>query len=222
MSDHQRERRLENSANAEKMNSLIVEMERDANEEAEDIISEAKKEADRRLQYADSQARSIIQDAEEKAKIQFDAIRTRLLSGNSIEAKRRSMQIRESVFNEVGEKARAVLQAMVTKKQYRTVLLNLITEAAVGLGEEIAVVNASRPERKIIDAGLLRAAERNVHTILGNKVKLTVSKKAALLGQGVTLASTDNQTAFNNQIETIFMRKNAEIRKLIYEKLFGD
>jgi vacuolar-type H+-ATPase subunit E/Vma4 len=216
------ERRLETSADTENLNSLILEMERDANEESEGIISEAKKEADRRLQYAESQAQSIIQDAEDKAKMQSETKKARLLSGISIEAKRRSIQIRESIFNEVWEKARAVLHTMVNKKGYRTVVLNLITEAAIGLGEEKAMVNASQPERKIIDEGLLREAERNVHTILGNRVKLTLSKESALLGQGVVLTSADDRTAFNNQIETRFRRKTTEIRKLIYEKLFGD
>jgi vacuolar-type H+-ATPase subunit E/Vma4 len=216
------ERRLETASNTENMNSLILEMERDAKEESETIISEAKKEADRRLQYAESQAQSIIHDAEEKAKMQSEAIKARLSSGNSIEAKRRAIQIRESILGEVWQKAGGLLHTMVNKQGYRRVLLNLLTEAAVGLGVEKAMVNASQPERKIIDERLLREVEMKVQSILGNRVKLTLSKEAALLGQGVVLTSEDNRTAFNNQIETRFKRKSADIRNLIYVKLFGD
>ena len=44
--------------------------------------------------------------------------------------------------------------------------------------------------------------------------------RAALQAQGVVLTAADGRTAFNNQVPTRMLRRQREIRKLIYDVLF--
>ena len=62
-----------------------------------------------------------------------------------------------------------------------------------------------------------RAAERT-----GKPVDLTLSEARPLKSQGVVLTAADGRTAFNNQVRTRMMRKQREIRTLIYNTLFAD
>jgi vacuolar-type H+-ATPase subunit E/Vma4 len=51
---------------------------------------------------------------------------------------------------------------------------------------------------------------------------LTLSDTPPLKSQGVVLTAADGRTAFNNQVKTRMLRKQREIRMLIYNALFTD
>ena len=202
------------------MKALVSGIEQDANSESESLLGEARTEAQRRLLYAEKQAESILQEASEKAEEQVERIRSHLLSGVNIEAKRRFMHMQDEVYGEVVGRARDRLQGLMEKKEYPKVLLGLVVEAAIGIGmPPSARVNATEQERTLITGKLLDEAVKKVKALTGRSMELTISDEAPLRGQGIVLTSGDGRIAFNNQMETRLKRINSEIRKIIHEKL---
>jgi vacuolar-type H+-ATPase subunit E/Vma4 len=201
--------------------ALIAGIEEEASVEAELILSEARKYAEERLAEAKRHAQSIIEEAQRKAEAQASIARSRVLAGLKTEIKRKSMRIRESIVQDVIEKAKNEIRAMVSKPGYREVLQNWIVESAIGLGADSAVVNASAGERALIDEALLERAKERVKELTEREVELRLSTDQPLSRQGVVLTAADGKTAYNNQVEARFLRFHPRIRKLIYEKLFG-
>ena len=127
--------------------------------------------------------------------------------------------MRDRIVSEAQAAVRARLAAMVGTGEYRRMLAGWIAEAAIGLGEAEAEVNASAAERAVIDAALLAEAERDALESAGRKVRLTLSGGPPLLGQGVVLTSTNGRVAYNNQVATRLLREQSRIRSLIQEAL---
>jgi len=202
--------------------AIISGIEMEAQEEVERILSEAKNNADQRREYAKKQAKSILEEAEKKAAEQSKAVKTRMLSGVAIEVRRTSMGAMESIFNEIIGRVKVQLGGLVRSAGYSKVICNWIIEAAVGLGAETALVNASADERALIDKDLLKEAEQKVEKILVSPVKLVVSDDTPLRSQGVMLTAANKRTAFNNQVEARLRRRQSEIRAMVYEKIFGE
>jgi vacuolar-type H+-ATPase subunit E/Vma4 len=199
---------------------IVTSIDQEAREEIENLLSAAKQEADRRLLYAENQAESIIREAEERAKEQIDTLRTRILSGISVEVKRKTLHIREQLYDEVLQRATEMLEALMEKDEYREILLNLITEAAVGLGVSSMTVNATGQELELIDRQMLDEAEKRIERYSGKKIRLQKSTAPPLKSQGVLLSSDDNRVTYNNQMKTRMARKQMEIRSIVHEQLF--
>jgi vacuolar-type H+-ATPase subunit E/Vma4 len=203
------------------MEALVSGMEQEAQQEADKVIARAQKESERKILYAERQVESILNEATERAETQAEKIRQQALSGVTVEAKRRSMNIQEDMYREILHRAVSRLEILTDTDGYREVLIGYIVEAAVGLDVPAARVNATEHERKMISKALLGEAERKVKKITSKNVRLTLSGEPPLKKQGVVLTSEDNRTAYDNRIETRLMRKALEIRQHIQERLFA-
>ena len=201
--------------------ALISGIESDARKEADKILGEAKKRASELRMYTEKQIESILREAEEKARTQSEAIKKKVLSGVEIEVKRKSLYLKEKIFSEVLSRVKEEFKSLIQTQSYRTVLLNWIVEAAVGLGVDEAIVSTSKNEQHLIDEELLRRAEKQVSDILGKNVKLRLSRNSGTQ-QGIVLTASDGRTAFNNQVATRLLRYQQKIRDLIYTQLFGE
>jgi vacuolar-type H+-ATPase subunit E/Vma4 len=201
--------------------ALISGIESDARKEANKILGEAKKRASELRMYTEKQVESILRDAEEKARTQSEAIEKKVLSGVEIEVKRKFLYLKEKIFSEVLSRVKEEFKSLIQTQSYRTVLLNWIVEAAVGLGVDEGIVSTSKNEQHLIDQELLRRAEKQVSDILGKNVKLRLSRNSGTQ-QGIVLTASDGRTAFNNQVATRLLRYQRKIRDLIYTQLFGE
>ena len=210
-------------ASAEKHKSeLISGIETDARAEVEQIIQEAETQAAEKRKYGQKKAESLLSSAKEKADEQAEAAKRKIISGVELEVRRRAMRIRDDVIQSIMDRAVERLGTMVEDPQYRGVLKHWIAEAAVGLDAESAEVNASEPERRLIDEQLLGEAADEVRQKTGRNVTLRLSEAQPLQGQGVVLTAADGRTAFNNQVKTRMLRQQREIRTLIYDSLFTE
>lgn len=201
--------------------ALISGIESDARKEADKILGEAKKRASELRMYTEKQVESILREAEKKARTQSEAIEKKVLSGVEIEVKRKFLYLKEKIFSEVLSRVKEEFKSLIQTPSYRTVLLNWIVEAAVGLGVDEGIVSTSKNEQHLIDQELLRRAEKQVSDILGKNVKLRLSRNSGTQ-QGIVLTASDGRTAFNNQVATRLLRYQRKIRDLIYTKLFGE
>ncbi len=202
--------------------ALISGIEADAHTEEQEIIKDAENQAAEKRKYADQKAESLLNDAHKEAQEQAEAVKKKMLSDVKLELKRRSMHIRDSVMRDIMDRVEKKLNSMSGDTSYRSVLINWITEAAIGLGAESAQINASQEELALINDQLISEVAEKICTKTGKEVTLQLSDKPPLKSQGIVLAAADGRTAFNNQVRTRILRKEREIRMAIYNALFTD
>jgi len=201
---------------------LISGIEEDARIEEEKILKDAETQAAEKRKYARKKIESLLNDAEEKAREQAETVKKKIISGVELEAKRMSMRIQDSIVQDIMNRVETRLGSMIDDPNYRTVLINWMTEAAIGLDVESAEVNASEKERRIINQELLSEAGKKVHELTGKQVTLTLSHAQPLKSQGVVLTAADGRTAFNNQVKTRLRRRQRDIRTKVYDALFTE
>lgn len=202
--------------------SLISGIVEDARMEEEKIMKDAEHQAAEKRKYAEKKIESLLNEAREKAEEQARTVKKKILSGVELEVKRLSMRIQDSVVRDIMDRVEKKLGSMVDDAHYRSVLIDWITEAAIGLEAPSADVNASEKERRMIDKDLLSDAARKVHELTGKQVTLALSEAPPPKIQGVVLTAADGRTAFNNQVKTRLLRRQRDIRMMIYEVLFTE
>ncbi len=201
--------------------ALISGIETEARAEGQEIIKEAQKQADEKRKYAEKKIESIMNDARKEAQEKAEKVKSKLLSSVKLEVKRRSMHARDAVMQDIINKVEKKLSTMISDTNYRSVLINWITEAAIGLDAESAQINASEKERMLIDNNLISEAMEKIHTQSGRKTELKLSDGQPLKSQGVVLTAANGRTAFNNQIKTRMLRNQRKIRSLIYNRILA-
>lgn len=135
----------------------------------------------------------------------------------STECHKIELEARERLFAQIVESSTARIKGMIEEKGYPEVLKGWIVEAAVGLASDEAVLSASSAEMEACRRVLPEAA-KEVAAIVGHPVTLSLSKTSSP-GQGVILTAGSGRTAYNNQVRTRMMRRETEIRQIIYEEL---
>ena len=202
--------------------ALISGIEEDARMEAEKIIEDAEQQVAEKRKYAEKKIESILNDANEKAEEQVEIIKKKMLSGVELEVKRLSMRIQDSIIQDILKRVETRLDALIGNEDYKSVLMDWIAEAAIGLDAESAHVNTTEKERAMIDEALLSKASEKIHELTGKHVTLTLSGEPPLKSQGIVLTAVDGRTAFNNQVRTRMQRCQRDIRMMIYEALFTE
>ena len=201
---------------------LISGIESDARIEEEEIIKEAEKRAAEKRKYSEKKIEALLNDANSEAQRQAQAIKAKVLSGVELELKRHSMSVRSALVQDVMSRVEDKLASMAGDENYRSVMINWIAEAFIGLGAEAAQINASQKERALIDDRLLSEVKEKIHMQINKQAQLKLSDAEPSKYQGVVLTAADGRTAFNNQVKTRMLRKQREIQMLIYNAVFTD
>ena len=185
----------------------------DADAEAVRIAAEAEAYAAQSAARAADQAATIAREAAAKSEAQAAVIQADTLAKATIESRKRSLRLQESLSGVIVERAVSTIAATVAGLGYRDILRGWIVEAAIGLSSEAATVNASMNELPLIDEDLLRLAAT------GKATRLRRVEGDPVIGQGVYLLAEGGRLAYDNRVATRFERNKADIRKLIYKAL---
>jgi vacuolar-type H+-ATPase subunit E/Vma4 len=202
--------------------AIISGIETDGRAEEQLIIKEAQELAAEKRKFTEKKIESVLNEAHNEAQQQAQVAKRKIISGLQIELKRRSMHIRETVMRQIQDEVEKKLDAMTGNANYRSILIDWIIEAAVGLGTEFAQINASEKELAFINDQLISEVSEKIRTKTGRQITLQLSQEPALKFQGIVLTAADGHTAFNNQVRTRILRKEREIRMTIYNTLFVD
>jgi len=203
-------------------NKIIQGIEQEAISEVEKILKDAETQAEEKKKYAEKQAQSILKEAEQRARSQADSVRKKILSGVQLEVKRRIMRVRDRVLGEILDRVKGEFRKMINTPRYREVLLGWIVEGALGLDAPSIIIKVSREELSVIDNDILNKAEDKVREVTGKKVTFQLSDDDPLSVQGVMLSTEDGRMIFNNMVQTRILRKQREIRKLVYDSLLSE
>ena len=201
---------------------LISGIESDARTEEEEIIKEAEKQAAEKRKYFEKKFEALLNDARSDAQNQAEAVMRKMYSAVDLELKRHSMSVRSALMQDIMNRVENKLASMTDEEKYRSVLINWIAEAFIGLGAEAAQINASEKERALINDQLLSEVKEKIHKQTNKQAQLKLSDAEPLKSQGVVLTADDGRTAFNNQVKTRMLRKQREIQTLIYNAVLAD
>ena len=201
--------------------ALIASIESDAQAETERIIKEARDQAAEKMQYAEKKVDSMMNEARQKAMEQADIIKRKILSDAENEIKRIFLHVQDTIIHDIFSRAEKKMYTMIDDSGYRDVLINWITEAAIGLGVESSEINASEKERALIDERLLSEVKKKIQNNSNKMIKLTLSGAQPLESQGVVLTAANGRMAFNNQVKTRLSRNQRKIRMMIYNTIFS-
>jgi len=201
--------------------ALISGIEADARAEEEKILKEAEVQAAEKRKHTEKKVESLLNEAHAKAKGQAETAKNKIIAAAEREVKRSFMRTQDFIVHDIMDRVEKRLRSMTSSENYRSVLENWITEAAIGLGAESVRINASNEERALINDHMLTDITRRIQEQTGKQISLTVSDENPLQSQGVVLTAADGRIAFNNQVRTRMLRKQREIRTLIYNTLFN-
>ncbi|MCL2295090.1 MAG: V-type proton ATPase subunit E [Spirochaetes bacterium] len=192
-----------------------------ARHEAVNIIAAAEKTvADKQL-AKDMRVAAIKKDTDKKIAQQVAVIERNNASAISVECRRIALKIKENTINDVINRIKEKIDEKANDPSYVEIIRSWILEAAIGLGKEEAIVNASQKELKIMTDDFLKETEKKYNILTGRNISLKKADKDPLFSQGIVLSSKDNKTAFNNQVPTRLMRYQSEVRKIIYKEFFS-
>lgn len=201
---------------------LISGIESDARVEEEEILKEAEKRAAEKRKYSEKKIEALLNDTRGEAQRQAQAVKRKILLAVNLELKRHSMSVRSDLIKEIMDRVENKLASIAGDENYRSVLINWIAEAFIGLGAEAAQINASQKERALINDRLLSEVKEIIHIQTNKQAQLKLSDAEPLKYQGVVLTAADGRTAFNNQVKTRMLRNQREIQTLIYNAVLAD
>ncbi len=201
---------------------IIDEINRRAEKQAEDILSDARQKVESRLQEARQSA-----EAEKGAAVtrgEQDARREsqRILAEARIKARREKVQAREQLVRHSFESARAELRELAESgsDSYRRVLENLIVESAISANTASLEVLVNERDRRIFTGDSLESVARRISSEAGREVALTLSKASFPCIGGVVVRSDDGSIRVNNTFESRIERYRDAIRTHVAHELF--
>ena len=197
---------------------LIHGIEEQTQAEIDTLTAQLEKIERDRSSVADREIEDARRDIERRAEAQRKRIDKAARAVLATERHKIELETSNRFFEQVLEESTRRLRELSGDERYGEILKAWIVEAAVGLAADEAVVTVSPEERKLCEK-ILKDAERETSRAIGHEVRLTLGPNDSRGNQGVVLTSVSGRTAFNNQVHTRMLRKETELRRIVYDEL---
>jgi len=191
---------VQTQSEIDSLSAQLEKIERDRSAAADREIEDARRDIERRTEdqhkRVDKAARAVL--ATERHKIELETS--------------------NRFFDQVLQESARRLRELSADKRYGEILKRWIVEAAVGLAADEAIVTVSPEERSLCEE-VIKDAEREARRIIGREVRLKLGQTDARGDLGAVLTAASGRTGFNNQVHTRMLRKETEVRRIIYDEL---
>ena len=196
----------------------------------DDILKNAKIEADKILKDAKEQTKEILQrgqDAAEKEKNSIleteskkvTEIEKQQIASINLQARREILRKKEDDIQIAFSLAKIELQNFHKKAAYTKVLETLIIEGGTALGGDVIFIKTRKGDAtKIKD---LTSIAKAITKACGNKCTLKISKETIDAMGGVILQTEDESITIDNTFEARLIQKERLIRTEVAKTLFG-
>ncbi|NHJ03207.1 MAG: hypothetical protein EAX90_00115 [Candidatus Heimdallarchaeota archaeon] len=196
----------------------------------EDIIGNAKIEANKFLTEAKEQIKEILEKGkttaekereeiiETEAK-QIKELEKQQISSINLKARREILQKKEEEINQVFNLAKEELKKFPKKEAYKKVLQTLIIEAGMTIGGGNIVLKTRKEDKNILTD--LTGIAKEITKVSGNKSTLKISKDSIQSIGGVIVQLEDESITIDNTFEARLEQKYRTIRTEVARKLFA-
>jgi len=184
----------------------------EANDEATQLLTEAKAKAEVIRKRAQEQAESERKEILERAK--QDAERLRSQTTATAQLKSRSLQLdeREKLLDGVFTEVKKRLATVKTRADYGAIAMMLTREALTQLKVDQAEIHADEATRKALNLKEL-SKELNGQFTLSEPLEE---------GTGVMVSATSGKLNYDNTLETRLSRLQGTLRSAVYKVLMGE
>jgi len=196
--------------------AIANELLEDAKREAEKIIRDAEKRAEEILRKAKEDAEKTRGQLLAKAKDKGEIERKKILSQTEIEAKSRLLEAKEKLVNEVFSRALLRLKKFTQTEEYRVCLLKLIEDAVKRIGSNNLVVYVNSRDREwLMKEGLRKLCEKI-------DVKLKLADETLNCLGGCIIKTPDGKISYDNTFEERLKRLKHILRIKVAKILFEE
>jgi len=196
----------------------------------EDIIGNAKIEANKFLTEAKEQIKEILEKGKttaekEKEEIieteakQIKELEKQQISSINLKARREILQKKEEEINQVFNLAKEELKKFPKKEAYKKVLQTMIIEAGMVIGGGNIVIKTRKEDKNILTD--LTGIAKEITKVSGNKSNLKISKDSIQSIGGVIVQLEDESITIDNTFEARLEQKYRSIRTEVARKLFA-
>ncbi|MFW9769283.1 MAG: V-type ATP synthase subunit E [Candidatus Thorarchaeota archaeon] len=200
------------------LDSIIEMINTKTTEKEKEILDEAERHKEQKLNEAEKRAKEIADSITAKAEAETKAEIGRYEASAKLKSKYKMLEAKEELIDEILTSAQKNLEDMVGKKAYSKTLESLAIDAASSLEETDLEIVLPKGHASHIT---VKTVEDAVSKNIGKKVNISVAKDAVRATGGVIVRNKDNTRWVDNTFEARFERLESAIRDKISEILFS-
>ena len=197
---------------------IIQEINREAEQKIQYILSEAQKEAEKIKAEARKRAEARAEWILRKAQTQAETEKQRIIANARLEVRKKRLEIQEALIREVIDALRERL-AELPEDEYFPMLVDLTAKAIEELGAEKVILKSNART-----LGLIRDRfdefKGALSEKLGREVSIELGDEVQTIG-GVVVETPDGSVRVDNTFEARIERFEGELRAEIAKALFG-
>jgi vacuolar-type H+-ATPase subunit E/Vma4 len=187
----------------------------DVQDDAEQVLAEAKTKAGEIKQRAQEQAEAERTKILEQASTEAERVRGQVVATSQLKARTMLLEQREKLLEEVFETAEVRLSSVLRGSDYGKTAQRLFREALLQLGSDTAMVHA--------DKETLKTLSKNEVEKISKELQMQIKMGDPLeKGLGVIAETEDGHRQYDNTLETRLKRMKDTLRATVYRILMGE
>jgi V/A-type H+-transporting ATPase subunit E len=187
----------------------------DVQDEADQILDQAKTKAEGIRQRAKEQAEAERTKILDHASVEAERVRSQAVATSQLKARTMLLEQREKLLDEVFETAKQRLSSVLRGSDYQETAQRLVKEAVHQLKAESAMVRADEETMKALSTSVIEKLSKETQI----KIKLGDSLEKGL---GVIAETEDGHRQYDNTLETRLKRMQDTLRSSVHRILMGE
>jgi len=184
----------------------------EANDDAAQLLEEAKEKAEAIRRRAQEQAEVERKDILDRAKQDADRLRSQTSATAQLKSRSSQLEEREKLLDGVFAEVKKQLEAVKKRSDYGVIATMLAREALSQLQVTQAEIRADETTRKALNLGEL-SRELNGQFSLSEPLEE---------GTGVVVSAAEGKLNYDNTLETRLNRLQGQLRSAVYKVLMGE
>ena len=197
----------------------------------EEIQKRAENQAQQIIQEAEAKARQIIKQAEEEVEKIFQhetrsrllIIKRRILGQAEYEGRRKIIEAKNEIANKVLETAKNQIEEIAKEKNpninYKEILYQLIREAVTAIEEPHIIIKANNKDQKYLAENKTQIQQR-LKQETGLDIQIEIDPKPIEIIGGIIAETPDGLKTYHNTLEGRLLAKYKKLRNQMAKILF--
>jgi V/A-type H+-transporting ATPase subunit E len=201
---------------------LCVQIMRDAQKEAGEILDRAKAQVDQILSKNSVQIEEMRRQMLDAAHIEAAALERKILSMVNLETRRTILTAREKVLEQVMDGIKARAAGFRSSSEYPQYLKQMIVQGALVLDCDRIDVLAAACDKNILVPSFLDEIKHLLKEKYSKDIILGLELSEDVKDIGVVLRSKDRKSQYDNTFGARLSRAYEDVRMGILKEMFGD